>query len=155
MRPPAQLRVPLRPSRVATAAVLVMAAATFGVWLTLPTPYAVDACVAIALGWWARHHVRSYGARTSSSAIVEIMLSSDAVIVVRQRDGRLVAGHVRSCTFVHPLFTSIVWRPDRQRWSRTIPLLPDMLDVDDFRRLRVMLRYGRRDVTAGAPASQA
>ena len=155
MRPPDQLRVPLRPSRVATAALLVMAAATLGAWLTLPTPWVVDGLFAVALGGWARHQIRLHGSRTSAQAIVELMLSSDAVIVVRRRDGQLVAGHVRSGSFVHPAFTSIVWRPDRVRWSRSLPLVPDMLDVDDFRQVRVMLRYGRREVTAGAPASQA
>jgi hypothetical protein len=155
MRPPVQLRVPLRPSRIATAVILAMAAAAFVVWLTLPTPYLVDACVAIALAAWARHQLRLNGSRSSLRAVVEVMLSSDSVIVVRQRDGKLVAGHVRSGSYVHPAFTSIVWRPDGARWSRSLPLVPDMLDVDDFRKLRVMLRYGRREVTAGAPASQA
>jgi hypothetical protein len=155
MRPPVQLRVPLRPSRVATATILAMAAATFGAWLTLSAPYAVDACVAIALAAWARHQLRLHGSRAAPDAVVEVMLSSDAMIVVRRRDEQLVAGHVRSGSYVHPLFTSIVWRPDRARWSRTLPLVPDMLDVDDFRRLRVMLRYGRRGVSADAPASQA
>jgi hypothetical protein len=155
MRPPVQLRVPLRPSRIAAAVILTMAAATFGVWLTLPTPYPIDACAAIALAAWARHQVRLNGSRAASGAVVEMMLSSDSVIVVRRRDGKLVAGHVRSSSYVHPAFTSIVWRPDGARWSRTLPLVPDMLDIDDFRKLRVMLRYGRREVTAGAPASQA
>ena len=77
------------------------------------------------------------------------------MIVVRRRDGKLIAGHVRSATFVHPLFTSIVWRRTARAGRRPIPLVPDMLDLDDFRRLRVLLRYGRREVTAGAPASQA
>ena len=154
MRPPVQLRVPLRPSRFATATLLLMAATTFGACLTLPLPFVLDGLVALALAGWAHYKVRLHGSRSSPRAIVELMLSSDGVIVVRERRGRLIAGHVRSGTFVHPAFTSIVWRPDGTRWSRAVPLVPDMLDIDDFRRLRVMLRYGRREVTAGAPASQ-
>lgn len=155
MRPPDQLRVSLRPSRVATAALLFMATTALGGWLTLPTPWFVDLLVAVALAGWARRQIRLHGSRASAHAVVELMLSSDALIVVRRRDGQLIAGHVRSGSFVHPAFTSIVWRPDRVRWSRSLPLVPDMLDIDDFRRVRVMLRYGRREVTAGAPASQA
>ena len=155
MRLPVQLRVSPRPSRVATAAVVSLAVAIFGVVLTYPTPAACDLFAAIVLAGWAHRHVRLHGTRTARRAVVEILLSSDAVIVVRRRDGKLIAGHVRSASFVHPWFTSIVWRPDGARWSRTVPLVPDMLDVDDFRRLRVLLRYGRREVEAGAPASQA
>jgi hypothetical protein len=48
-----------------------------------------------------------------------------------------------------------VWRPDRSRFSRAEFILPDMLPADDFRRLRVLLRYGRNDDAHGAPASHA
>lgn len=155
MRLPVQLRVSPRTSRVATIAIAALAVATFGVVLTLPTPATFDLFVAVVLAGWARHHIRLHGTRTARHAVVEILLSSDAVIVVRRRDGKLIAGHVRSATFVHPSFTSIVWRADGARWSQATPLVPDMLDLDDFRRLRVLLRYGRREVTAGEPASQA
>lgn len=155
MRLPVQLRVSPRPSRVATAAIVALAVVMFGVVLTLTLPAACDLFAALVLAGWARHHIRLHGTRAAGHAIIEILLSSDAVIVTRRRDGKLLAGHVRSATFVHPLFTSIVWRPDGARWSQSVPLLPDMLNIDDFRRLRVLLRYGRRELTAGAPESQA
>jgi hypothetical protein len=47
--------------------------------------------------------------------------------------------------------TSIVWRPDGARWSRSILVLPDMLPPDDFRRLRVMLRYARSGLPQSSP----
>ena len=47
-----------------------------------------------------------------------------------------------------------MWRPDGARWSRAILIVPDMLPPDDFRRLRVMLRYARSAVVQGAPSSQ-
>ena len=155
MRLPVQLRVSPRPSRVAMAAIVALAVVMFGVVLTLKLPAACDGFAALALAGWARHHIRLHGTRAAGQAIVEILLSSDAVIVTRRRDGQLLAGHVRSATFVHPAFTSIVWRPDGARWSQSVPLVPDMLNIDDFRSLRVLLRYGRREVTAGAPESQA
>lgn len=155
MRLPVQLRVFPHPSRVATVAIAMLSVATFCVALLLPTPAACDVLVAVGLAGWAHHRIRLHGTRRSQKAIVEILLSSDAVIVVRRRDGKLVAGHVRSATFVHPWFTSIVWRPDGARRSQAVPLAPDMLDIDDFRRLRVLLRYGRREDVAGVPASQA
>ena len=155
MRLPVQLRVSPRPSRVATAAIVALAAGSLGAVVSLPTPIACDLVAAVVLAGWAHHQIRMHGMRSARGAVVEMLLSSDAVIVVRLGSGRLIAGHVRSATFVHPLFTSIVWRADGERWSRTLPIVPDMLDLDDFRRLRVLLRYGRREVTAGVPASQA
>jgi hypothetical protein len=70
-------------------------------------------------------------------------------------DGRLVAGHVRAATYVGAWITTIVWRPDGSRLSRTILVLPDMLPDEDFRRLRVMLRYARSGEVQDVPASQA
>ena len=155
MRSPVQLRVSPRPSRVAAVVIVTLAVASIGAVVSFPTPIVVDIVAAVALFGWAHHQFRLHVLRSSPRAVVEILLSSDAVIVVRRRDGTLVAGHVRSATFVHPWFTSIVWRPDGARWSRSIPLAPDMLGIDDFRRLRVLLRYGTREVTEGAPTSQA
>ena len=136
-------------------AIATLAIASFASCLTLSWPIECYVALALALAGWALHRIRLHAIRTSPRSVDEILLSSDAVIVVRRRDGRLVAGHVRASTFVHPWFTSIVWRPDGARFSRTLPLTADMMDIDDFRRLRVMLRYGRREVTAGDPASQA
>ena len=99
--------------------------------------------------------LRQHALRIARSSVVEVLLSDDAVVVVRTRGDRLAAGHVREASFVHPWLTTIVWRPDGARFSRSLAIVPDMLDVDDFRRLRVLLRYGRREVTADAPASHA
>jgi hypothetical protein len=155
MRLPVQLRISLRPSRCAAIAIAAIAALAWTSVLVLSVPTLAHLGTGILLGGWALLQCRRHATRSSPRAVVEVMLSSDAVVVVRYRDGRLVAGHVRSASFVHPWFTSVVWRPDGARWSRSVPILPDMLALDDFRRLRVLLRYGRREVTDAAPASHA
>jgi hypothetical protein len=155
MRLPIQLRVSLRPSRLAVVGIVAIAALAWAAVLVLSVPTIAHLVTGLALGGWALLACRLHASRTRADAVVEVMLSTDLVVVVRYADGRLRAGHVRSGTVVHPWFTSIVWRPDGAWRSRTLPLLPDMLDADDFRRLRVMLRYGRSEETAGKPASHA
>jgi hypothetical protein len=86
---------------------------------------------------------------------VALWLTGDRTIVVRRGDGRLVAGHVRSSSYVGARITTLVWRPDGAWGSRVELILPDMLQPDDFRQLRVLLRYGRSEAAHGAPASQA
>jgi hypothetical protein len=155
MRTPIQLRVPLRASRTWSVAIALLAVAAFASWWTIGAPWWADVAVACVIVAWVVDAVGRHGRRTSRAAVTEVMLSSDAIVVVRFASGRLVAGHVRSASFIHPWLTTIVWRPDGARVSRSVPIVPDMLDPDDFRRLRVLLRYGRREETAGAPASQA
>ncbi len=155
MRPPIQFSVALRPSRIATCALAALAGVAIVLFVVMPAPLWTDALAALVLIGWAAHRIRQHGLRRAPSSIVEVMLYEDRTIVVRRKDGRLRAGRVLDASHVHPAFTSIVWRPDGARLARTIPIVTDMLDADDFRRLRVLLRYGRSDDSDGAPASQA
>lgn len=155
MRPPTQLNVALGPSRIATCALAALAALAFLLLAIMPAPAWTDALGAAALAAWAAHRIWLHGLRRSPASIVEVMLAEDRTIVVRRRDGALKAGVVLDRSHVHPAFTSIVWRPDGARLARSVPIVPDMIDPDDFRRLRVLLRYGRREDSADSPASHA
>jgi len=155
MRPPIQLRIALRPSRNATCVFAVLTGFAIVLLVIMPAPLWTDALAALVLIGWAAHRIRQHGLRRVPSSIVEVMLYEDRTIVVQRKDGRMRAGRVLDCSHVHPAFTSIVWRPDGARLARSVPIVADMLGADDFRRLRVLLRYGRSDDSDGAPASQA
>jgi hypothetical protein len=154
MRLPPVVHVSLGPSRTAGAAIGVATLATLVVVLHLPVaPWQHGAICAVVLAWaWVAFERTAV--RSTPDAVVQLRLAANLLIVVTRGDGRLVAGHVRSRTCVTASLTSIVWRPDGARWSRSILVLPDMLPPDDFRRLRVMLRYARSGLAQSAPASQ-
>jgi toxin CptA len=155
MRSPAHLTVTLRRSRIATcwlASLAVLAAVLLAI---MPAPAWLDVGGALVVAAWAVHRIRLHGTRRSPRSIVELSLSEDRWIAMRDGAGEVSAGVVLDSSHVHPWFTSIVWRPAGARFARSLPIAPDMLDADDFRRLRVLLRYGRRADSAGAPASQA
>jgi hypothetical protein len=104
---------------------------------------------------WAADRIYVIGLRRGPRATHEITLTADRIIVVRTCDGELVAGHVRDASYVGSIVTTIVWLPDGARWSRSIWLLPDMLDAEAYRRLRVMLRYARSGEEQARSASPA
>ena len=52
-----------------------------------------------------------------------------------------VAGRVRDGSFVAPWLVVVRWRPERAWRDRSLLVAPDMLGADDFRRLRVLLRW--------------
>ena len=155
MRPPIQFRVVLRPSRIATCALVALAGFAIVLLVLMPAPAWTDALAALVLIGWAAHRIRQQGLRCAASSIVELKLHEDRTIVVHRKDGRLRAGRVLDTSHIHPAFTSIVWRPDGARLARSIPIVADMLDRDEFRRLRVLVRYGRSEDSDGTPASQA
>lgn len=55
-----------------------------------------------------------------------------------------IGGELRDGSFVAPWLTVVRWRPQGAWFDRTLLLVPDMLDADGFRRLRVLLRFGDR-----------
>ena len=155
MRLPPALHVTLGPSRRAVAFVVGMALATCAVLAALPFDPVLIALAMIAIVVWAGDRVFVVALRRGPRASVALWLTGDRMIVVRSGDGRLTAGHVRTSSYVGARITTIVWLPDAARFSRAEWILPDMLPAEDFRQLRVLLRYGRREEAQAAPASQA
>ena len=155
MRIPPPVHVVLSPSLVAGAATGVLAAANIALTIALPLDWLLQATLIAAAAAWAGWSFHVDALRRGRYAVTEVRLAPDLILVACMGDGRLVAGHVRTSTHVGAWVTTIVWRPDGWRWSRTILVLPDMLPAEDFRRLRVMLRYARSGETQDVPASQA
>jgi hypothetical protein len=154
MRRPPVVQVSLGPSRSAGATIGVATLATLVVVLLLPVDAWLHLALCAVVLAWAWVAFERVAVRATPDAVVHLRLGSDLFIVVTRGDGRLVAGRVRPATCVSAALTSIVWRPDGAMRSRSILVLPDMLPPDDFRRLRVMLRYARSGMEQGAPANQ-
>jgi len=155
MRLPPAVHVQLAPSRRAVAWIVAVALIACAVVMSLPFDPVLVALVVLAIAVWAGDRVVVVALRRGPRAITGLWLTGDRMIVMRTGQGGLVAGHVRAASYVGARITTIVWRPDGGRWSRADWILPDMLPADDFRRLRVLLRYGRSEVAQGTPASHA
>jgi hypothetical protein len=155
MRMPPSVHVVLSPSPIAGAAIGVFAAATIALTVVLPLPTLLQVATVAAVVAWAAWSFHADALHRGHFAVTEVRLAPDLILVVCMGDGQLVSGHVRASTCVGAWVTTIVWRPDGWRWSRTILVLADMLPAEDFRRLRVMLRYARSGEVQDVPASQA
>ncbi|MGE5169573.1 MAG: hypothetical protein ACM3JC_04280 [Rudaea sp.] len=155
MRWPPSVRVTLVPSIFGAILLGMLGGATCLVVATLPLdPFAVVPCV-IAIAGWTVERIYVVALRGGPRAVRSFELRGDLTVVVVTGDGTACAGRVHRDSYVGARLTTIVWRPFGRWRLRTIVLLPDMLPADGFRRLRVLLRYGRSDVAHGAPASHA
>jgi len=143
MKPAPRLRLEPRPSRIGCAFVAstcAMTAVLIG-WLPLPIAATVPAsAVVLAVlvsGLW----------RCTGRGVPALLhVGVDRRITVTGRDGRSRAGTILDDSCVGAWLTTIVWRADGRSWWRPAPVivvLPDTLPEDEFRRLRVVLRYGR------------
>jgi hypothetical protein len=121
--------IAMRPSRTALTLVVATATATLAMLLLIPGSLAVRAAamswsIAVACHALARHR-RGHSVRIQGRSIII--------------DG--VPGEVVEGSFVAPWLTIVHWRPPGARFTRTLPVLPDMLDPGAFRALRVILRW--------------
>jgi toxin CptA len=155
MRWPPPVRVVLSPSTSALALIVSLALATCGVVASLPVEAAASGLAWLAIGVWTIDRVLVVALRRGPRAVRALELRGDLTVLVVTGDGRVCAGRVHRDSYVGARLSTLVWRPYGRWRVRAILLLPDMLPVDDFRRLRVLLRYGRSDVTQGDPASHA
>jgi hypothetical protein len=155
MHKPPSVFVSLGPSRIACGAIALLTIATSLVLLTMPLPFPVVLAASCALAGWAGNRLRVIGLRRGPRAVRDIRLEGDDAVTIGYGAGRSVTGVLRLSSSVGPRVTTLVWRPHGAHCSRAVLILPDMLSADAFRRLRVLMRYGRSDTSHGVPASQA
>lgn len=136
----ARVAVAVGPSAFAPRAIGLAALATLAVVHAVP----VGAAAKIALALWVGVLACRWIVRLThrhARAVVGVGTDTSRAIDVRFADGRFAMGTVVDGSFVAPWLTVIHWRPAGSRWTRTILLLPDMVEANAFRRLRVLLRW--------------
>lgn len=143
MKTSPRLRLEPRPSRLGCGILVTACVMTslLIVALDLPTAGSI-ACVLIVLAVLASGLWRCSG--RGVPAILHV--GTDRRITVSARDGRSRSGAILDDSYVGSRLATIVWRPDGEAWWRpahAILILPDTLPSEEFRRLRVALRYGR------------
>jgi len=148
MPAPLRLRLEPGPSRTAFALIVLGGMAVSALTAVLALPWwAVSGCaLAIGLavhGGWRR----TLGDRVPALVHVGI----DRSITVTDRRGRSHDGVIDASSYVGARLTTIAWRVNGApawRPPGVILVVPDVLPADDFRRLRIFLRYGRGSARA-------
>ena len=155
MQWPPSIRIVLASSPRAMLLIGSLAAVTCATIATLPFEPAFLACGMFVIVVWAADRIYVVALHQGTRAVRQFELRADLTVIVMTGDGTTAAGRVRPDSYVGARLTTLVWRPFGRWRSRAIFILPDMLPAHDFRRLRVLLRYGRSDVTQGDSASHA
>jgi hypothetical protein len=137
----ARVEMALRPSRVAAIAILAMAVATLALIAATPGPTALRILVAAVVACAALERLHAIALRRGRRGVRTILVQGTRAIDVELATGRWRGGLVRDGCFVAPWLTIIRWRPHGARFDRSIVLVPDMMPREEFRRLRVLLRW--------------
>jgi hypothetical protein len=146
----ATIQVSLRPSWHLTVALALLHLASIVVVLMLNQPWWIGAPLVITIcghAWWA---VRRFGRLASRGSVTGIELTLDHSCSLRYRDGTSRTGRIDDSTLVTAWLVVIsVTTAIRARKRRAV-VTSDMLAAEDFRRLRIALRWGQPAQVPGA-----
>ena len=93
-------------------------------------------------------HMAQYALLLLPGSIIKLELTTRAEFFVTQRDGQKIKAEVLTTSFVAWYLVMLNLKFPASRLARHVVLIPDMLDSEAFRRLRVWLRWGHH---ASAP----
>ena len=130
--------------------------------LMLPTTakLAGSAALALSLVFYLRH----YALLRSPKSVMGLELSDDMTCTLQLRQGERIACTLLGSSFVTPYLTVLELKPHKNFWSplqplllpmsrkflrrfsaRSIVIMPDGVDMEKFRQLRVLLRWKWKD----------
>ena len=133
------IELSLAPSRIAAVALAAMALATLAVIFATPGAAAARILLATAVACGALECAHGLGLRCPGRRALRVRGSGE--VDVRSAGGRWRGGLLRAGSFVSPWLTLVLWRPEGARFDRAVLIVPDMLGEEEFRRLRVLLRW--------------
>ena len=73
-----------------------------------------------------------------------LILDAKGVLIARTRTGDDQEISVQASSFVASYLTILNYRAENKYWQRSVLLLPDNVDADAYRQLRVWLRWARQ-----------
>jgi hypothetical protein len=136
------LVVHLAPSRRAGAFLVLASVATSALVARLPLEPVWQFVAIVAVLVLAGEALWSVAARRGRRGVRAARIDRFGAIEVRTANAAPRTGAVRPGSFVAPWLTIVRWRPRGGRFDRTFVVLPDMLEAEPFRHLRVLLKWG-------------
>jgi hypothetical protein len=131
----------LAPSRALAAAIAMAALATLALLAAMPGAAALRILAATWVSCAALEALHRRAFLRGRGAARALRLRRGGAIEVLDGNGRWREGAVQRGSFVAPWLTIVRWRAGGERFSRTLPIIPGMVRDEEFRRLRVMLRW--------------
>ncbi len=137
----AAITLRLRASRAALFAIGSMACATLALIAFTPGPAAARILAATWIACAALHAAHGAALHRGRHGVRELTLGRGGEIEVRGDADAWRVGTLRDGSFVTPWLTLVRWREHGARFDRTVAILPGMLGAEEYRRLRVLLRW--------------
>lgn len=135
-----QQQFKLRPSRYLAAVLVAAHGAALAVLVPLILPVWAKAALSIVILFSLAYHLHRDALLSSKIAVMALMLEEEQAVLTL-RGGDQLIGQVLRDSLVTPYITVLNVLPQGARLARSVVILPDSLDAESFRRLRVWLKW--------------
>lgn len=109
-------------------------------WL-LELPLGINAIAAVALVFSLIYYLRQDALLTANDAVEFLELSGEMQCTLTTRSGESMGCSILGGTFVTPYLTVLNLKSAGKYFTRSVVILPDGIDIEEFRQLRVWLRW--------------
>lgn len=135
------LKISLKSSRRLALLLCLAHAAAAGAVLVIDVPIWLKILLVLLIG--ASCVAYSYGTALlrSGGAVVGLEIKDDDALSFQTRRGEWREGRLLGSTFVSPYLTILNIGTEGRFFARHVVIMPDGIDAEDFRRLRVRLRW--------------
>ena len=136
-----QQQFKLQPSHYLAAMLIAAHGATLAALFPLAFPIWAKIALAFLVLLSLGYHLRREALLSAPSSTVALMFEGDQV-VLDTRGGEQLTGQILRDSLVTPYLTVLNVLPQGARFPRNVVILPDSLDTESFRQLRVWLKWG-------------
>lgn len=139
------LKISLKPSLRLALVLCVAHAIAAGASLLLDLPIWLKIVLVLVIGANCGVYLYDTALLRSTRAVVGLEISDDGALSFQTRGGEWREGTLLASSFVSPYLTILNIGTDGRFSARHVVIMPDGIDAEEFRRLRVRLRWGVRE----------
>ena len=135
------LTIAIKPSRMLAAILAIMHLLSLALVWIMPFSIWASVTISVMIMISAYHSFERDVLLRLQESIIALQLHSDCRCELQVRQGDWVGASLLGTTFVTPFLTVLNFKLLEQRFARHVVLLPDSLDNEQFRQLRVLLKW--------------
>ena len=131
----------LQPSYYLAAMLIAAHGITIAILFPLAFPIWAKTALIILVLFSMGYHLRREAWLSAPSATVALLIEDDLAVLTK-RNGDQLTGNILRDSLVTPFLTVLNVLPQGARISQSIVILPDSMNAESFRQLRVWLKWG-------------
>ena len=135
------LNIRFKPSGRLTLLLSAVHAIAVGLFLVLPLPIWLKVAAILAFCISFVFYLERNARLATPNSIIALETGEDCACVIETRNGRRLDGILLPTSYVSASLTLLNLKAHGERLARHVVILPDAINSEDFRKLRVFLRW--------------